>query len=466
MELAHDRCFAALASKDVRFDGRFFAGIETTGIYCRPVCPARTPLAKNVRFFPSAAAAQEAGFRACMRCRPETAPGAPAWKGTAATVTRALRLIDGGALDRGSLPELASRLGLGERQLRRLFAQHVGASPKAVARVRRLNATRLLLQTSELPLSDVAFVAGFSSIRRFNDAVKTSFGRTPTELRAQGVGGRGLTLNLSYRPPLEWGALLSFLKARGPVGVVHIEDGIYARTVRAPDGCAATISARLLPEKNAVEVRVPAALAPVLTDVVRRIRHQFDLDASPDSLREALGSDPQIGASVREAPGLRVPGAFDGFEVAIRAILGQQISVKGATTLLARIIDRWGDPVSEPRPGLTHLFPTPEQLREAAFEEVGIPGARSRALRELSAGVADGRIDFLPRRDLKTTVSDLCALRGFGPWTAHYLAMRVFREPDAFPGTDLVLKRAAADGASETWRPWRSYAAMHLWRTA
>jgi AraC family transcriptional regulator of adaptative response / DNA-3-methyladenine glycosylase II len=471
MKTEHEQFYAALASRDPRFDGRFFSGITTTGVYCRPVCPARTPAPKNVRFYRSAAEAEAAGFRACLRCRPEAAPGAPAWTGTAATVTRALRLIRAQGMPAG-LPGLADRVGVGPRHLRRLFQQHLGASPLQIAHSMQLDTTRLLLVETRLPMHEVAHRAGFKSVRRFNAVVARAYGRTPTELRAS--GGRPsetLTLKLAYRPPFAWDPLLSFLGGRAPARLERVRDGRWQRVVGEP-GAAGVISVRHAPERAAVIAEIPVGLASSLSRWVRMIRRVFDLDADPAAIEAVLSRSPRLAPTVRQLPGLRIPGAPDGLELAIRTILGQQISVVAANTLFGRLVERWGRPVETGVEGLDRLFPTPETLRDAALEEVGVTAARARAIRELSAAAADDDLDLGPRASLEAWVAALCQRRGIGPWTAHYLAMRAAGEADAFPSSDLGLRRAGREepaseqqllAEAEAWRPWRAYAAITLW---
>lgn len=424
-----DTCHAALDARDHRFDGRFFVGVTSTGIYCRPVCPARAPARPNRRFFHSATEAERAGFRACLRCRPETAPGTPAWQGTAATVWRAVRLIDAGALDGRTVPELAARLGLGERQLRKLFRAHLGASPGAVAQTRRLHAARALLGT-DLPMGEVASRAGYGSIRRFNEAVRQTFGRSPTELRAGARPGHALRLRLPYRPPLGFRALLDFLRPRAIAGLEDVGDGVWSHRVGT-----GRIEVRDLPDRSALELAVPASLAAELPALVRRVRRQFDLDCRPDALPSCV------------PPETRVPGAFHPFATAVRVIVGQQVSVRGATTLASRIHERWG-------------ASDPAALRDAPLEEAGLTRMRAHCLRALATAVDDGSLTLGVGTSLDAIAEELSALPGIGPWTAQMLALRVYGEPDAWPGTDLVLR--GHDAAA--WRPWRAYVAMAIWR--
>lgn len=483
--LEADLCYRALRTRDRRFDGRFFVAVRSTGIFCRPVCPARTPRRENCLFMPSAAAAREAGFRPCLRCRPEAAPGSPAWSGTAATVGRALRLIGAGELDGGDVEDLAERLGVGARHLRRLFAQHLGASPRAVAQTRRVLFAKKLIDETDLSMVDVALSAGFASVRRFNDAVRSTYGRPPRELRRMRrtkprAAAAELVLRLPYRPPLAWQPLLAFLAARAIPGVESVRDGEYRRTFRAA-GRAGWLAARPEPSVPVLCVRLHAAAPAPLGPTVEALRRLFDLDADPSTIDAHLATDPLLAPSVEDAPGLRLPGAFDPFELAVRAILGQQVSVRGATTLAGRLADRFGEPASagasaeDGSPG--RLFPEPERLRRAGLEAIGLPKSRASAIRALARalGAGDLRLDGSQSPDVAR--ARLLALPGVGPWTAEYVAMRVLREPDAFPDSDLGLRKAigeagqpVASGAlrarAEAWRPWRGYAALHLWRRA
>lgn len=497
MELDRARCYQAILSRDRRFDGRFFTGVVTTGIYCRPVCPVKPPKFENMKFYACAAAAEAAGFRPCKRCRPETAPGTPAWAGTSAVVSRALRLIGEGGLDGGDLDGFAARLGIGERQLRRLFAQHLGASPSDVARARRVHFARTLLDQTDLPISEVALSAGFASIRQFNHALKATFKDTPTALRGRRSANRtsdptgSILVKLPYRPPLAWDAMLGFLSHRAIPGVESVDGGAYRRSVQSGDA-AGVIEIRpgdssdnggAGPAKNAAHhaahlvMRVELPHGHDLIGVVERARRIFDLGADSSCIAEHLARSPRLKPLVDAMPGLRVPGAWDGFELAVRAILGQQVTVQGATTLAGRVVRAFGTPLPAPSGSLTHLFPCPRDLAEADLGRVGLPRARAQAIRNLASAVAEGRVTIdasLGAGGLDEAVARLTAIDGLGPWTAHYIAMRALAEPDAFPETDLGLRRALADGdapaasaevlrAAEAWRPWRSYAAMLLW---
>jgi len=480
MELDPRRCYAALRARDARFDGRFFVGVRTTGVYCRPICPARTPLARNVRFFACAAAAEAAGFRACRRCRPETAPGTPAWSGTSAAVARALRLIAAGECDGADVEALAARVGVGGRQLRRLFAAHVGASPAQVARARRVHFARALIAETSLPMIEVAAAAGFQSLRQFNHAVRTTFRSTPTALRGRGAaaaGPPGVQVRLAYRPPLDWASLLGFLAARAVPGVEAVDGGVYRRSIRLPgarrSGAMGTLAVRAEPGQRCLVMRLDVPEHCGLLEVVTRARRLFDLEADPLAIAAHLERSDLLRPLLERRPGLRVPGAWEPFELAVRAIVGQQVTVRGATTLMGRLVERWGEPLAPAAPPLTHCFPAPEVLAEADIERVGMPRARAQALRTLAAEVASGRLLLASGADLESAVARLTALPGVGAWTAQYVAMRALGEPDAFPSGDLGLRHALANGTvptaralaaeAEAWRPWRAYAAMHLW---
>ena len=495
------RCYQAILTKDRRFDGKFFTGVVTTGIYCRPVCPVVPPKFKNMRFFACAAAAEAAGFRPCKRCRPETAPGTPAWVGTSAVVTRALRLIADGALDDGKVEALAARLGIGGRQLRRLFAQHLGASPVDVARARRVHFARALIDDTDLPITAVALSAGFASIRQFNHAVRATFGAPPTALRRRrgrrqpGPSGTGIVVKLPYRPPLAWPAMLRFLSLRAIPGVEVVDGDVYRRTIEVnsvpgvievwPSGDSKSPSSRSGAAQNGraagaphharhllMRVQLPGYES--LIDVVDRVRRMFDLDADPLRIGEHLRHDAVLRPFLDTLPGVRVPGAWDAFELAVRAILGQQVTVQGATTLAGRLVRAFGAPIEDGSAGLTHRFPTPARLAEADPARIGLPRARAATICALAASVSCGTLVLDASQGLDDIVARLCALPGLGPWTAHYVAMRALGEPDAFPATDLGLRRALGDGGgplpaaelsrlADAWRPWRAYAAMCLW---
>ena len=459
-----DRSYAAVKSRDPRFDGRFFTAVNTTGIYCRPICPARTPLRKNVTFFACAAAAEEAGFRPCRRCRPESAPGTPSWLGASTTVSRALRLIERGTLDELGVDGLAAQLGIGDRYLRRLFEKHLGTSPQALAASRRAHSARMLLDSTAEPVTQVAHASGFGSVRQFNDVIRNVFGQTPTQLRGvKAAADPDTRLRLAFRPPFGWESLLKFLALRAIPGVERVADGVYRRTFANATGSHGVLEVRLTADARALELTLPQVGPAGLLDTVRRIRRLFDLDADP----LAVSSQLKASGLALEA-GLRIPGAWDTFETLVRAVLGQQVSVAAATTLSGRLVQRFGVPFSSG--GLTHLFPTPAALAGSDLAPIGLPRVRAASLRALSAAVAKTPALLTPAASLEALLERLCALPGVGPWTANYVAMRAFNEPDAFPSGDLILRRAAGDLSagqleerSQAWRPWRAYAAIGLW---
>jgi AraC family transcriptional regulator of adaptative response / DNA-3-methyladenine glycosylase II len=476
MELDRRACDRARRSRDPRWDGRFFIGVTTTGVYCRPICPARAPRDEHVRYFPSAAAAEAAGFRPCLRCRPEASPGTPAWVGSSGLVSRALRLIGGGALDGEGVERLAGRLGVTARHLRRLFLQHLGATPLEVALTRRAHFAKKLLDETSLPCGQVAIAAGFGSLRRFNGQIRRTFARTPTQLRRTGrqrVVGEpdSYRFRLAYRPPYDWDGVLGFLRARATPGVESVEGSRYRRTLSV-DGSPGTLDVCRLEgvPALAVEVRFPDPRA--LLQIVERVRRLFDLGADPAVIAAHLRGDPLLRARLVAHPGIRCPGAWDGFELAVRAILGQQVSVVAATTLAGRIASAFGSPVPGGG-GLHRLFPTPAQLQNAALERAGVMPSRAEAIRALARDVARGALRLGPCADPGSTVAALRARPGIGDWTAAYIAMRALGEPDAFPSGDRVLRRLAGDGTArglerraEAWRPWRAYAVMLLWQGA
>ena len=483
MHLDAAACFRAAATRDARFDGRFFIAVKTTGIYCRPICPARTPKPENVIFFPSAAAAQEAGFRPCLRCRPETAPDVGAWKGSSNTVNRALALIELGALDDGKdVAALADRLGVGERQLRRLFRQHLGASPVSVAQTRRVHLAKQLLHETRLPMAEIALAAGFGSIRRFNETFQELFGKPPSALRREtaediSAGPEGeVTLKLRYRAPYDWYAMLSFLAARAVTGMELVENGTYARVIDL-DGAIGAVQVSQAPGEDALIAQVRFPKLSSLPTIIARLRRVFDLSADPQAINAHLSQDPALAPLVAGRPGLRAPGGWDGFELAVRAILGQQVTVGAAIALAGKLVAAYGEPAPLSATGdarLSHAFPRPERL---AKEEItlGMPGARVKALTGLAAAVAEDPNILGIGRSLDEAVARLKALPGVGEWTAQYIALRGMREPDAFPAADVGLMRALADEngkrpnaaalleRAEAWRPWRAYAAQHLW---
>jgi AraC family transcriptional regulator of adaptative response / DNA-3-methyladenine glycosylase II len=485
MDLDYDACYRALSTRDARFDGRLFVGITSTGIYCRPVCPARTAKREHVVFFASAAAAQAAGFRPCLRCRPETAPDLGVWRGTSNTVSRALSLIEKGALNEADVDALADRLGVGARQLRRLFERHLGASPIAVAQTRRVLLAKQLIHETRLPMAEVAMAAGFGSIRRFNETFRALFGRPPSALRRSAAadvssGPAGdVTILLRYRPPYDWPAMLSFLRARAIPGVEVVSGDSYARTIEI-DGVRGTV--RVQPgDRNTLRAAIRFPRLSALPTIIARLRRVFDLGADPETIGAHLAEDPALAPLVAARPGLRMPGAWDGFELAVRAVLGQQITVRAAVALAGKLVMACGSPVvaaNGDAGGLARIFPHPERLAGADLSMLGMPKARAATLSAIAAAVvADPQI-FGPARTLDDAIVQLRALSGVGEWTAQYIAMRAMREPDAFPAADIALLRAMADAGgrrptprellarAEHWRPWRAYAAQHLWAAA
>jgi AraC family transcriptional regulator of adaptative response / DNA-3-methyladenine glycosylase II len=482
MDMDDDACYRAIETRDHRFDGRLFVAVTTTGIYCRPFCPAPTPRRANVRFFPTAAAAQEAGFRPCLRCRPETSPDLAFWRGSSNTVSRGLALIETGALDDANVEALATRLGIGERQLRRLFRTHLGASPISIAQTRRILLAKQLIQDTRLPMTEVAAAAGFGSIRRFNETFQQLYGRPPKALRRTGVtnesvGTTGaITVKLGYRPPYDWDAILSFLRARAIPGIEVVSNARYARTIAI--GNERGVLVVELADANCLKAIVRFPSLKILPSIIARVRRVFDLAADPLAIGAHLSQDPVLAPHVAARPGLRVPGAWDAFELAVRAILGQQITVSAATKLAGKLVASYGDTIADLAAidlGLSHVFPTPQQLAGSDVAEIGMPAAGRTALASLAAAVvADPQI-FGPRRSLDDAIEQLRSLAGVGEWTAQYIAMRALREPDAFPAADIGLMRAMSDASgvrpspaallahAERWRPWRAYAALHLW---
>jgi AraC family transcriptional regulator of adaptative response / DNA-3-methyladenine glycosylase II len=492
------RCYEAAKSKDARFDGVFFCAVTSTGIYCRPSCPARTPKRENMRFYPTAAAAQQAGFRACLRCRPDATPGSPEWNVRADVVARAMRLIRDGIVDLEGVEGLARRLGYSTRQLNRLITAEVGTGPLALARAQRSQTARVLLETTDLPIAHIAFAAGFASVRQCNDTIREIFADTPSGLRAraaksaqakrdrQQAAPQAIHLRLPCRRPFSPASVLDFLGARTLPGVEAFEGTSYCRTLRLPHGRAVVTLAAPVPGRDGQDAADGPAYVDAdlvlsdlrdLTTAVARCRQLLDLDADPVAVCEAFRNEPLIGAVVARDPGRRVPGAAEGFELAVRAVIGQQVSVAGARTVAGRLVEAAGEALPEPSGTLTHLFPTPEALVELAGRDPGayaMPASRRRALVALAEGVGGGDVVIDPGADPAELRRSLVALPGIGSWTAEYVAMRALRDPDAFMPTDLGIRRGAQAlglpedpaqlvAASEGWRPWRSYAMAHLW---
>ena len=448
----------ARLARDARFDGRFFIGVTSTGIYCRPICPAPAPKEANVRYYLSAAAAAEAGFRPCLRCRPEASPGTPAWLGASATVSRALKLIGESALDDAGVDDLADRLGIGSRHLRRLFLKYLGATPVAVAQTRRVHFAKKLIDETRLPMTQIAMAAGFGSIRRFNATFQNLYGRTPRDLRkvSARIGGKpgSYTFRIGYRPPYDWPSIIAFLAARAIPGVECVTPEEYRRTIFV-DGRAGTIAVRPA-AKNYLELHIRYPDPVPLFRIVERVRGIFDAGADPSEIAKNFRRDARLSPLVRAYPGLRVPGCWDGFEMSVRAILGQQVSVKGASTMAGRVAAAFG---STGEDGV--LFPQPEALAEVDLTSVGLTRQRAASVRALAAAAARGEIGFHGALDPLQFEERMTKIPGIGPWTAQYVAMRL-GEPDAFPAGDLYLRHVGSE--SEAWRPWRAYAAMYLWK--
>jgi AraC family transcriptional regulator of adaptative response / DNA-3-methyladenine glycosylase II len=466
-------CSRARLSRDPRFDGKFFIGVRGSRVYCRSICPAPTAKEKNCRYFPTAAAAAEAGYRPCLRCRPESSPGTPAWLGTSNTVSRALRLISESGLGEGGVEDLAERLGVGSRHLRRLFLKHLGATPSAVARTRRLHFAKKLIDETNLPMSHVALASGFGCVRRFNADVHKTYHRTPTQIRR--IMRQKTTLpeneylfRLRFRPPYDWKGVLAFLAARATSGVEVVEAGAYRRSISL-NGSHGYFEVSLDEAHHALAVRVQFGDPCSLFFIIERIRAMFDLNADWSAIAPSLKTDAVLARRVEARPGLRVPGCWNGFELATRAILGQQITVKGATALAGRLVRAFGQP-SSAAPGVTHIFPSPQILADARIAGIGMPKARAETIRVLARAVSDGHITFDKVVDSNAFMNRLCEIPGIGNWTAQYVAMRALGEPDAFPSGDVGLVHALGaanvrelDRRAETWRPWRAYAAMYLW---
>ncbi len=468
-----DTCYRAIGSKDPRFDGWLFIAVTSTGVYCRPSCPATTPKRKHVRFYPSAAACQQAGFRACKRCRPDASPGSPEWNTRGDVVARAMRLIADGVVDRDGVPGLAAQLGYSVRQLQRLMTAELGAGPLALARAQRAQTARVLIETSALTMAEVALAAGFASIRQFNDTVRAVFALTPSELRrrtpqAAGTAGHTLQLRLSFRRPLSPQNLFGHLAATAIPGVEEIHGGAYRRTLRLPHGHGIVA---LAPHPDHISCRLRLTDLRDLSAAIARCRWLLDLDADPEAVDEQLARDLSLRPLIARAPGRRVPRSVEGSEMAIRAVLGQQISTAAARTHAAKLAARYGQPVPDPEGGLTRLFPTPAELSGA---ELALPAGRARTLGALLDALAGDELDLTPASDPGETLHRLQSLPGVGPWTREMIAMRALGDADAFPVTDLGVKRGAEAAALPTaapallahaaqWRPWRAYAVQHLW---
>ncbi|HWE22638.1 MAG TPA: AlkA N-terminal domain-containing protein [Myxococcales bacterium] len=468
-------CSRARLARDARFDGKFFIAVLSTGIYCRPICRARTAKESNVRYYPSAAAAAAAGFRPCLRCRPESSPGTPGWMGTPSTVSRALRLISEDGLEDTSVEFLAERLGIGARHLRRLFVRHLGAAPSAVAETRRLHFAKKLIDETRLPMNQIALSAGFGCVRRFNAAIRATYRRTPTEIRGLAAKSRDAQENrysfrLGFRPPYDWEAVLRFLAAHATPGVESVSAAGYRRSI-AMNGCEGYFEVSREPGGEALAVRIHFGDPQLLFAIVERIRAMFDLDADPAEIARWLCDDPLL-ARAAVGSGVRVPGCWDGFELAVTTLLRREASAKGGNLLAGRIAGIFGRPIST-LVGLTRLFPAPEVLAVADLRRLGIPVARADAVVALAQSVASRRIGFGAHADSESVTASLRALPGFDRSTAEWIAIRALREPDAFPSADPALLRGAQlqsasqlASRAESWRPWRAYAAMCLWNRA
>lgn len=472
-------CDQARRSRDARFDGLFFTAVTSTGIYCRPVCPAPTPKRENIRYYAEAAAAEVDGFRPCLRCRPELSPASGHWRRTDDIVARALRAIADGVLNEGGVESVAKRVNIGSRQLRRLFDTELGATPIAVATTQRLLFAKQLLSESQLPVIDVALASGFHSLRRFNAAFKNAYRITPSSLRRHGeaAAAESLRLQLSYRPPYNFKHMLNFLRQRALPGIETITAESYRREIPSVTD-SAWFAVEQHPTAHALSLRLHNISATELSSLVARIRRMFDLDADPLCIQEAFSQDEMLSACWRKYPGQRLAGSFDNFETAVRAVLGQQISVSAARTMAKRVVANFGQALSTPGAMLPmRQFPSPEQLSDAPLESIGLIKARAHTLRSMARALIEGKVSLRPEQRLDDFVAAWTELPGIGDWTAQYIALRALSHPDAFPANDLILRRAAAVAGkipterqlraqSEAWRPWRGYAVMQLWQKA
>jgi AraC family transcriptional regulator, regulatory protein of adaptative response / DNA-3-methyladenine glycosylase II len=474
MELDPDACFRAVRARDRRFDGRFFTAVASTGIYCRPICPVRPPKRENMRFYSSAAAAEGAGYRPCLRCRPERAPGLARVDAASALAGAAIARIEEHAVSNAKVSDLAAALGVSERHLRRVTDAEFGVSPIELAQTHRLILAKRLLSETSLSLTDVAFASGFGSVRRFNALFKSRYGLNPRSIRPASGATRGLKCQLDFRPPFAWQSMLVYLRHRAIPGVETVDATHYRRTVALANR-QGWIAVSLAETGTALEVEISTDLAPVVGAVIVRVKELFDLGAAPDAVGALLAQDPMLKREIKRLPGLRVPGAFDGFELAVRAVLGQQVSVKGATTLAGRWARTFGSPIETPHPGLDRVAPSAERMLDVAAHEIGTLGvmpSRARCLEALARAVADRRVVLSSGANVSEQVERLTELPGVGPWTAQYIAMRALRWPDAFPDGDLVLLRAThlrrreLRARAETWRPWRAYATHYLWQSS
>jgi AraC family transcriptional regulator of adaptative response / DNA-3-methyladenine glycosylase II len=473
MLLDSNACYHAVRARDRRFDGRFFVAVSSTGIYCRPICPARPPKRENMHFYSSAAAAEGAGYRPCLRCRPERAPASSSVDAASRLANAVIAGIEEHALSSASMGELAASLGVSDRHLRRVTEAELGVSPIELAQTQRLLLAKRLLSDTSLKLTEIAFAAGFGSVRRFNALFKSRYGLNPRSLRGHADPARGLRCQLEFRPPLAWENLLAYLRLRAIPGVESVDATHYRRTV-AIDDHQGWIAVSLAASGVALDVELSQSLAPVIGAVIVRVKQLFDLSAAPDAVSASLSQDSKLKAIVLQLPGLRVPGAFDGFELAVRAVLGQQVSVKAATTMAGRWARAFGAEIATPYIELDRLTPAARRLEEISPDQIaslGIIGARSRCIAALVKAVRERTVVLGSAADVESQIEGLMRLPGIGPWTAQYIAMRALRWPDAFPGTDLMLLRAAGlsvkqlHARAESWRPWRAYATHYLWQS-
>jgi AraC family transcriptional regulator, regulatory protein of adaptative response / DNA-3-methyladenine glycosylase II len=473
MLLDSEACFRAVRARDRRFDGRFFTAVASTGIYCRPICPVRPPKRENMRFYSSAAAAEGAGYRPCLRCRPERAPGLASVDAASRLVGAAIAGIEEHAVANGRVGDLAASLGVSDRHLRRVTEAELGVSPIELAQTQKLLLAKRLLSETSLKLTDIAFASGFGSVRRFNALFKSRYGLNPRTLRRSSAVARGLTCQLDFRPPLAWESLLAYLRLRAIPGVEWVDGTHYRRTVALGEA-QGWIGVSLAKSGMALDVDMSPGLAPVIGAVIVHVKHLFDLGAAPDAVSALLSQDPTLAPVVRRLPGLRVPGAFDGFELAVRAVLGQQVSVKAATTMAGRWARSFGTPIETPYAELSRAAPDAARMLEVADHEIGalgVVGSRARCLVALAQAVSERRVVLSYAANVEEQIDNLMQLPGVGPWTAQYIAMRALHWPDAFPAGDLMLLRAAKLGKKELlaraegWRPWRAYATHYLWQS-
>ncbi|MCP4750046.1 MAG: DNA-3-methyladenine glycosylase 2 family protein [Proteobacteria bacterium] len=484
MNLSREICLRAMKSKDAKFDGRFFIGVHSTGIYCRPICPAPSPKPKNIRFYPSAAAAADAGLRPCLRCRPEIAPGID-WSEAPITIVQALTLISDTFPDQIKTEDLAERLDVSDRHLRRLFQRNLGTTPFSIWNTKKIHFAKRLIDETSLTMTEIAFASGFNSIRSFNDTFKKTYGKPPLELRKNQSNEKTdqtITLHLAYREPFNWQALLEFLDVRSIPGVEHVFNGCYQRVIRIGDSFGMILVSREKPGKSrpALKINIAFPESDKLYHICEKIKKMFDLDAPITEIDRFLKSSTLLKPSVIKDKGLRVPGCWDPFELCIRAIIGQQISVKGATTISGRIVERYGKvyngPVPSGEPRKWYIFPEPSVLKDVGFDGLGLTRTRIDTIKSLSASVDNEEIVFDPNTDVDAITEKLRAIKGIGDWTAQYIAMRALRDPNAFPSSDLGLVKAASttdrkikpkdlETLSQNWTPWRANAAMYLWRS-